>query len=250
MIQEIRVRQIPDWLMADELSFNITKILENSLYYPCCGSDGSPIKYLAGNIHSFVYADYGVSKESFEFQMQKGLLGYNLKHQEVISQHQLTPQGWKVMVKPDYEEMKSMEFHKSFMKKPFAHWAVYERDIDFSESHGPIRISLLFICGDGAFTYQALYLQNGIVPAIIAVIQPGHGFGGNYTDFYSNDKLFYKSVIYRDEADFYPEYFVTNFEQHDWIKHKNLVKGINGSRKLFLWEVDRDIQQAKTPKQN
>ncbi|MBI9032714.1 hypothetical protein JEZ13_12025 [bacterium] len=118
MIQEIKAREIPDPLLADELSFYITNILENSLYYPSCKADGYPIKYLAGNVHSFVYADYGVSKESFEFQMQKELLGYHLKHQEVISQHQHTPKGWKVMVKPDYQEMRSMKFQKSFMKKP------------------------------------------------------------------------------------------------------------------------------------
>lgn len=250
MIQEIRVRVPPEWLMKDEVSFDLNNILENSLYYPCCGFDGDPIKYFAGNVHSFVYADYGVSKAAFEAEVSKGLLGYHLKHHEDISEQQLAPKGMRIIVYPDQEEMKSLEFHRSFMKEPFAQWVVYERDADLAEAHGPSRISLLFICGDGALTYQTLYLQNGIVPAIMAVIQPGHGFGGNYTNFYSDDKLFYKSVIYRDEADFYPEYFVTNIIYHDWLRHKNLAKRIEGKRKLFLWELDRDIQQAKTRKQD
>lgn len=249
MQEELKRRPIPEWLMADELTFNLENILENSLYYPCSGFDGAPMKYFAGNVHSFVYIDYGVSKDGCEAEMSKGLLGYHLKHYEDISENQLAPNGMKIMVYPDQEEMKSLEFHRSFMKEPFAQWAVYERDTDLSESHGPSRISLLFICGDGALTYQTLYLQNGIVPTIMAVIQPGHGFGGNYTNFYSNDKLFYKSVIYRDEADFYPEYFVTNIIYHDWLRHKNLVKRINGYRKLFLWSLDKDIQDAKTHKQ-
>ena len=169
-------------------------------------------------IYNLSIKDYGVTKDRFESEMQRGLWGYHLKQHEEISQHQLAPNGWRVLVSPDQEEMNSLEFHRSFMEKPFAHWVVYERDTDLSESHGPTRISLLFICGDGALTYQALYLQNRIVPAIMAVIQPGHGFGGNYTNFYSNDKLFYKSVIYRNEPDFYPEHFVTNITYHDWLR--------------------------------
>ena len=243
MIPELRVRELPEWLNADRVSFDLIKVLKDSLYYPCSGFDGDPIKYFAGNVHSFVYADYGVTKDRFESEMLRGLWGYHLKHNEEISEQQLTPNGWKVMVNLDQEEMNSFEFHRGFMEKPFAHWVVYERDTDLSESHGPTRISLLFICGDGALTYQALYLQNRIVPAIMAVIQPGHGFGGNYTNFYSNDKLFYKSVIYRNEPDFYPEHFVTNITYHDWLRHKDLIKRMN--RSLFLWELDKDVQQQK-----
>lgn len=262
MIPEIKARVSPKWLMEDRPSFDINNILEDSLYYPCCWFDGDPIKYFAGNVHSFIYVDYGVTKQSLAKEVARGLRGYKIRHQEVISQSQLTPNGWELMVNVDPEDLRSLEFHRSFMKTPFSHWVIYERDLDFTESHGPERISFLFICADGALTYQALYLQNEVVPAILAVIQPGHGFGGNYTNYYDNQRIFYKSVIYRDEPDFYPEYFVTNVTYHKWQKHRNLIKKMpkfvnnhgekdrytysNYDGTLYLWEVDKEIQNAKT----
>ena len=246
MQEELKTRPIPNWLMAEKLTFNLENILQDSLYYPCSGFDGAPIKYFAGNVHSFIYADYGRSQERFLISLQQGLRGYHLLHYEAINQKQLSPRDWKILVHPDQEELEKMHSYRSFMKKPFAYWAVFERSPIFPASHGPERISFVHICGDGAFTYQALYLQNKIVPAILAVIQPGHGFGGNYTNYYDNQKLFYRSVIFKDEAEYYPDIFVTNTMFHDWNKHQNLLKKINSRNRLKIWELDKNIQDKKS----
>ncbi len=246
MQTELQNGPLPKWLKEDVLTFDIDNILSNSLYYPSSGYDGTPIKYFSGNVHSFIYADYGFQQETLEKNMHKGLWGYHLIHNESIQKNQFIPSAWKKLVRPDSEERERMDLCKTFMKPPLAHWAVYERDLDCSETHGPERISLFFIGGDGAFTYQALYLHRKITPKILAVIQPGHGFGGNYTDFYDDKKLFYRSVIYRDEPDYYPEYFFTNIIYHSWLKHKNLLKRIHSKReKLFLWKLDDEIQARK-----
>lgn len=246
MQEELKTRPIPNWLMAEKLTFNLENILQDSLYYPCSGFDGAPIKYFAGNVHSFIYADYGRSQERFLISLQQGLRGYHLLHYEAIKQKQLSPRDWKILVHPDQEELEKMHSYRNFMKKPFAYWAVFDRSPIFPASHGPERISFVHICGDGAFTYQALYLQNKIVPAILAVIQPGHGFGGNYTNYYDNQKLFYRSVIFKDEAEYYPDIFVTNTMFHDWNKHQNLLKKINSRNRLKIWELDKNIQDKKS----
>ena len=72
---------------------------------------------------------------------------------------------------------------------------MFDRKRDFSEDHGPTRFSLLYLCADGVAAFQALYIANSATPKAIAVIQPGHGFGGNWTDYTNPDRLFAKSVF-------------------------------------------------------
>lgn len=61
MIPEIPIIPMPCWLAKlDEKSmlscrFPLLEILQDSLYYPSFRFDGEPIKYLAGNIYSFMY---------------------------------------------------------------------------------------------------------------------------------------------------------------------------------------------------
>jgi hypothetical protein len=68
-------------------------------------------------------------------------------------------------------------------KKPFAQWAVYRRKEHYTELHGPEDFSLLYIGGEGVASYQALFWNNNLRPSILAIIQPGHGFGLNYTRY-------------------------------------------------------------------
>ena len=69
------------------------------------------------------------------------------------------------------------------MKKPFATWFVFQRDGGLDNEHDAERFSLLYLCADGVAAYQALYLANNCSPLGIAIIQPGTGFGLNWTDF-------------------------------------------------------------------
>ncbi len=64
-----------------------------------------------------------------------------------------------------------------------------------SAHHGPDRFSLLYICADGVAVFRSLYIQNAIVPKAIAIIQPGHGFGGNWTNFEDHEKVLGRSVL-------------------------------------------------------
>lgn len=81
------------------------------------------------------------------------------------------------------------------MKTPFCSWSILERSNDFPPSHGPRRFSFLYLCADGVAAFQALYVANRALPAIVAIIQPGHGFGMNWTNFTDPEKIFAQSVL-------------------------------------------------------
>ena len=68
MIPELPTQKQPEWLSdigGGDREFRLRNILSESLFYPACGLNGTPIKYLAGNVHSFVYADYMVTKNEY-----------------------------------------------------------------------------------------------------------------------------------------------------------------------------------------
>ncbi|MGN1215563.1 MAG: hypothetical protein ACI4TJ_04870, partial [Candidatus Cryptobacteroides sp.] len=68
------------------------------------------------------------------------------------------------------------------------------RDEGIDEDRGPKRFSLMYICGDGAATYAALYSEKKIAPTVLAIIHPGTGWGGNYTDFFNPEKILRKII--------------------------------------------------------
>ena len=70
MIDQLAKMEMPDWLTSilkdqENVPLNIENILKDSLYYPACGVNGTPVKHLVGNIFSFVYADYGIRRDVF-----------------------------------------------------------------------------------------------------------------------------------------------------------------------------------------
>jgi hypothetical protein len=60
--------------------------------------------------------------------------------------------------------------------------------------HGPERFSLLFVGGEGAATFQALYYSNQCAPSAIVLIKCD-AFTGNWTQFFDPTRVFARSVI-------------------------------------------------------
>ena len=165
--------------------FPLQQILDKSLYYPSCGFDGGVIRdcNTSGrdlNIKSFIYCDYATGEESFE-GMKNSFLGYHVVGSRNVAQSELIPNGWS----PSYplNVRSEVYFRHRDAWKPFIRWTVYERDANRTEAHGPERFSLLYLGGEGVATYQALYWTNKISAKVLAIIQPGTGFGLNWTDF-------------------------------------------------------------------
>ena len=187
---------IPDWLAgltADSMTndvFPLDCVLAGSLYYPCSGFDGRPVQFLGQYIHSFIYVDYGrsINRLKEELASQDGcFLGYEILGQRSVNQHELTPNGWRIEVMPQPHERP-----RALSLIPYCEWFVFQRKDEYDEEHGPDRFSLIYLSADGSAAYQALFRE--ITPRAVAIIQPGTGFGGNYTDFCDPNALFARSI--------------------------------------------------------
>ena len=100
MISQLPEKSVPDWLAKISQStitidpFPLTQLLEDSLYYPSSGFDRDPVKYLSGNILSFIYVDYGRSHDEFENEIiKRGFRGYECVATRSVTEHELTPRG-------------------------------------------------------------------------------------------------------------------------------------------------------------
>jgi len=189
-MKELDEKAIPVWLMAlseeaiEEGELPLEKLLQGSLYYPAAGFDGRPVQLLAEKIHSFVYVDYDKSKSELLEELgsrEYGFKGYRVLALRDVSMGDLVPNGWRPEVLPGPNENPQTDSVPG--NKPYCMWVILERTHVYGEAHGPARFSLLYLCADGAAAYQALYNANGFIPKALAIIQPGTGFGGNYTDF-------------------------------------------------------------------
>lgn len=101
-----------------------------------------------------------------------------------------------VPIRPSREDGDPAKYPDTgWIKSPFCEWLVFQRKDEYDESHGARRFSLLYLCADGVAAFQALYVQYGVSPAAIAIIQPGTGFGGNWTDFTDPNKILARTVM-------------------------------------------------------
>ena len=185
---------LPEWLSRlDEKRFNTAfphvYVLQGSLYYPSSGFDGVPVQRLGNSIHSFVHVDYGYTLPELQEKVaQNGFKGYTPIFQRPVSLTELLPKGKSLsqvaeeaqrVVRPKSRRMPP----NGWVKPPFAYWYIFEREQDMPESHGPLRFSFLHLCAEGTAAYFGLYNVHGFCPRALAIIQPGTGYGGNWTDF-------------------------------------------------------------------
>ena len=193
--REISELECPKWLLdiSEDSPFpGLEKILPDSLYYPACGFNGTPVKYLSGNIYSFVYADYGITRDDFLDHLKgkgedDGFMHYHLVCQREVSRDEIMPAN-----NMDKEKLSQMEKES----EPFGHWSVWQRNDKVCCDAGslPLRFSFFFLAGEMSATYQGLYYQKNIVPRILAIIQPGGDSGRGWESPDNNDS-FFKEVV-------------------------------------------------------
>ena len=233
MLEQLPQIEIPKWLTdltsssMQNSTFPLRKLLENSLYYPCSWFDGKPIEHLSGNIVSFLYVDYFYSKEDFMNELStKGFLGYHVLGSREVTKIELTPNGWQSRP-PALEDGDNPSL--ACATKPFFIWTVLERMCNYSEDHGPVRFSLLYLCSDAVATFHALYLQNKIAPKAVAIIQPS---GRNWTDFRDRDRIFARSVLDSNPGGC-PEYLLVDSEDPCWQEYAENVCALEG---VSIWK--------------
>jgi hypothetical protein len=171
----------------------LQELLANSLFYPSCGFDGGVIKDCntlrhSLGITSFIYCDYGISEEAFQFH-QNSFAGYSVIGSRNLSISELIPNGWQQENPPSVEEKEYDQFRLNDITS-FATWTIYERIAEETTSNKPKRFSLIYLSGEGVATYQALYWSNNEKPKAIAIIQPGTSFGCNWANFTNEDGPF------------------------------------------------------------
>ena len=160
----------------------IADLLTDSLYYPASGFDGSIINQYARQYRNFVYADYGVRENEFLAQIET-FNGYDVLTCQPITQAELVPTGWQPTI-PAYLLVNYDKYAGMLADRPpFVYWVVCQRKPNYDDSYGPAKFNLLYVCGEGVATYQALYWSNKLTAKAIAIIRPGTGFGFNWTDF-------------------------------------------------------------------
>lgn len=202
IVDPSRNSKVPVWLSklkldGDDTNIPFPDILRGSLYYPASGIDGRPVQYLSGFVYSFVYADYSYTAEELNnIVHEAGFTGYFPALRKKLSPNDL---GLSDEIKPH-----GIPPLNDFVQCPFTSWYIFEREPTFGPEHGPERFSLLFLGAEGVAVYETLYLRNAIVPKVIAIISPGTGFGGNYTDFRDPNGLL-ASVMRRQRL---PDYMV------------------------------------------
>lgn len=202
MLEQLPAAEEPEWLSRIDSTtmcaapFPLADILRGSLYYPSAGFDGDPVRYLAGNVVSFVFVDYGKSEEELTAELTNpryGFRGYEVIGSRRITENELAPRGWTPSFPSPADGDPSR--YRDRMKKPFCSWVILQRRPETPISHGPHRFSLVYLCADGVAAFQALYAANGAAPGFVAVIQPGHGFGGNWTNYEDPNRIFARSVM-------------------------------------------------------
>ena len=173
----------------------LDSLLDNSVYYPASGYDGDLIRLFnkiltEKRVNSFVYCDYESTEEKVISKAGLHMRGYHvLAHRAVDVSELLGPNADSRYLLPVGRCQKARRGDGFF-----CHWFIFERDCSFAESHGPERFSLMYICAEGVSAYELLYSSRGIAPKCVAIIQPGEGFGGNWTDFHKVGAPLYQAL--------------------------------------------------------
>ena len=205
-----------DQQKMDSQELPLARLLNNSMYYPACRFDGDPVKLFGSSVNSFIYADYGATQDELAIAIAQGFKGYDIFCQRDVRESELKVPMEVTNPSLIERQRKGIERQRWFIKKPFAHWCVFQRKENYGKEHGPSRFSLFYICADGAATYQALYVSHNVAPKILSIIQPGHGFGGNWDNYSSQKSVFYRVVM--DDKNVKPEMVLLG----EWGSHEYL----------------------------
>ncbi len=240
--------RLPEWLAnynpGDVLNVEIL-FSSRIVFYPGAGFDGHAVR-LFGSAHAahvFVYVDYGITKDQILEQLDENhpghFKGYRVLGIIDLSEHDLTPCGWRGNVHPNRERPGPQKFASA---PPFGFVTVFLRDQTYNDSHGPQRFALLFLGADGIATYDALFCQPDSVAAPYGVLLQDHGFGGNY------DRFGHGGLLEQLAVKAMPEWLLVGegteaWEGYERVAEANYTRGGMGNTKRFLYR--RKLTQLK-----
>jgi hypothetical protein len=232
-----------NWQWLDELTRDdvlhqpvpFSQLLEESVYYPACYTDGDPVKYLSRLSRSFVYVDYdyGYDEMMRDFE-HSGFHGYRMLAGRYVEKSEITPNGFHPHVLPSASDGdRSLQFQDGKpLKEPFAYWSIWQRREGYGEDHGPMCFSLFNMCGEGAACYDALYYTWETTPLIMCIIAPGK----NWTTFRDSGNILHRVV--KANPNGVHKYMLVDKREGYWPEYSNLVAEypqLQGNSYLFLF---------------
>ncbi len=167
--------------------FPLRKVLENSVFYPASGTDGSPVRHWWVDACSFVYVDLGLSERTYikEFEASP-FKGYRVWARRLVDLEDMSVQMNKFLPPTSLDPTaykNTLDRSQIAPSSAFAIWTVLERLDNAGDQLGPQRFSMLHLRAEGVATYQGLYVRNQVLPIAICIIRPGTAFGGNFSNF-------------------------------------------------------------------
>ena len=210
---------VPQWLMAysaGEKPTFATALSGRFVYYPGSGDDGEPVRIFnqSHSAHVFLYVDYGVSRERLETQLRDGYFtGYHSLGRIEFKAEDIA----KVDFVPHVDLSRISRWGKELQRrvtagvKPFCMMDILERDQDRNDSFGAERLAVIFLCGDGIASYDAMF-GSKVYHAPFAIILHDHGFGGNY-DKFGRGGLLEECAV---NTDSFPELLLTASNTEVW----------------------------------
>ncbi len=208
---------MPDWLESAATNpsgihdFPVDEVLLDSVYYPACGFDPTPIYCFEGNAYSFVYVDYAPTRESYLAEMPR-MVGrdYDLVYSRDVTHDEVVPRNWRPPILPSREEMERVRLGQSEAQRHlFGHWSIWARkaaspDVDSSLAK---YISLFYLCGEMFACYMGLYSYRKIKPKILAILCPGC-MGGEWENIRTDNSFFHRVVAANPAG--IPEYVLSS----------------------------------------
>jgi hypothetical protein len=220
---------------------DVQTFLENSVYYPACGFDGTPIKFIGKMFSNYVYADYLSEYNDLENNISTyGLKGYKLRNSFFINAEELFGINWENFIEKNTDIISNLPFK---WKNPFAKIYSFERCINFSDEHGKKNIELLYVKSEGISTYKYLYTQKNITPKCLVSIVPGLAFGGNFSNYPEMLIKLIKLTEKFPQYQFYDDQCATNF--NELIKYYHEVNQYNCYRPGYTWSTHFILAKLK-----
>lgn len=207
-------KPIPKWLDGDcPPTFDRKKFFSShTVYYPGCGHDDQPVKLcaLSHSAHTFVYVDDKVCRKTIVKRLQdpeQGFRGYEIACQEEITEDVLCPGGWYPHVSAISDVSAERRREAGVFRRYFAELSglfVVLKRTNGGRDHGPRRLAILFIVGDGYASYDALYCQGDCTrPPYLALVQD-HAWSGDWDRFRGGGVL----ERIAQTCDVWPEYLL------------------------------------------
>lgn len=246
---------MPDWLETilrhpQRAQFPLREVLQDSLYYPASGLNGTPIKHLAGNFYSFVYADYGLTRSQFLDHLNGtgehcGFRYYHSVVQREVTREEIVPGGWVAPMMPTDPTALRRLADSQRGCQPFGHWSVWQRNYGVGEEVGPLAFSFFFLAGEMSAIYQGLYNRLSLAPKVLAIIQPGH-IGGEWEGIPDNAS-FFKQVVLANPAGM-PEYLMyggygeeEDYPEACWTEYTGPLIARLKERRAGLWRLNQQV---------